>query len=124
MKTIVTVESFDEMSERKLERARRLDRREPVPAERRITFEAPEDMAAFLTANRVTLLKAAIQQPRSVTELAEALQRNRTAVSRDVRALREKGMLKLRKQPNPGHGQIQVVHAAARQFDFRARIGL
>lgn len=124
MKTIVTVESFDEMAERKLARARKLDTREHVTAERRITFEAPEDMAAFLTANRMTLLKAAIQKPRSVTELAEALHRNRTAVSRDVRALRDKGMLKLRKQPNPGHGQIQVVHASAKRFDFRAQVGL
>ena len=124
MKTTVTVESFDEMVERKLERARKLDRLEHVLAERRITFETPEDMASFLTANRVSLLKAAIQKPRSVTELAEALQRNRTAVSRDVRALKEKGMLKLAKQPNPGHGQIQVVHAAAKHFNLRADIRL
>ena len=124
MRTIVTVEGFDAMIERKLERARKLDKREHVPAERRITFDAPEDMAAFLTANRVTLLKAAIEKPRSVTELAEALHRNRTAVSRDVRALQEKGMLKLRKQPNPGHGQMQVVHAAAKRFDFRVHVGL
>ena len=72
MKTTVTVESFDEMVERKLARARKLD----------------------------------------------------TAVSRDVRALKEKGMLKLAKQPNPGHGQIQVVHAAAKHFNFRADIRL
>ena len=124
MNTIVTVEGFDAMIERKLERARKLDRHEHVPAERRITFETPEDMAAFLTANRVTLLKAAIQKPRSVTELAEALHRNRTAVSRDVRALKERGMLKLKKQPNPGHGQVQVVHAAAKHFNLRADIRL
>lgn len=122
MKTIVTVESFDELASRKLDRAAKLDAKTSLTAERRITFNRPQDMAAFLTGPRVRLLEAAMEKPRSVTELALALHRNRAAVSRDVRALREYGMLIVKMQVNPGHGQVAVVRAAASQFHLHARI--
>ena len=122
MKTIVTVESFEEMAARKLLRAARLDVKAAIPAERRITFDRPQDMAAFLTAPRVQLLEAAMQQPRSVTELASALQRNRSAVSRDIRALRERGMLVVNRRVNPGHGMVAIVKATATKFHLQAQI--
>ena len=77
MKTIVSVEDFDSIRNRSLERARKLDRRERVEAERRISFEHPEDMASFLTGRRLGVLWARMEQPRSVTELAAALRRDR-----------------------------------------------
>lgn len=122
MKTIVTVESFDEMSSRKQARAAKLDAKAPIAAERRISFDRPQDMAAFLTGPRVRLLAAAIDQPRSVTELASALHRNRSAVSRDIRALREHGMLAVTMQVNPGHGLVAIVRATANEFHLEARI--
>ncbi|MES2390489.1 MAG: ArsR family transcriptional regulator [Acidobacteriota bacterium] len=122
MKTIVAVEDFEAMRKRSLERARRLDRREPVEAERRISFELPEDMASFLTSRRINVLKAAMERPRSVSELALALRRNRPAVSRDVRALNLVGLVELNKHTNPGHGQVQIVKAAAKSFEFRYQL--
>ena len=122
MKTIVTVESFDELAARKLDRAAMLDAKVSFAAERRITFDRPEDMAAFLTGPRVRLLEAAMEKPRSVTELAAALHRNRSAVSRDVRTLREHGMLIVKMQVNPGHGQVAIVKATASRFHLHARI--
>jgi predicted transcriptional regulator len=122
MKTIIKVEDFESMRKRSLDRARRLDRREPIEPERRIAFEHAEDMAAFLTSRRLGVLRAAMQKPRSVTELALALKRNRPAVSRDVQALRDIGLVKLNKQPNPGHGQVQIVQASARKFEFRSEL--
>ncbi|WP_419805797.1 helix-turn-helix domain-containing protein [Terriglobus sp.] len=122
MKTIVTVESFDEMAARKLERARKFDRGEAIVPERRISFERAEDMFAFLTGPRADVLRATIAKPRSITELASALNRNRSAVSRDVRALREHGMVTVKRQVNPGHGQVAVVKAAAKRFELRAQI--
>jgi predicted transcriptional regulator len=122
MKTIVTVESFDEVSVRKLTRAAKLDAKVSVAAERRITFDRPQDMAAFLTGPRVRLLEAAIDKPRSVTELAAVLHRNRSAVSRDIRALREHGMLAVTMQVNPGHGLVAIVKATASKFHLEALI--
>jgi predicted transcriptional regulator len=122
MKTIIGVEDFDAMRKRSLERARRLDRGEHVETERRISFEYPEDMASFLTSRRINVLKAAMKQPRSVSELARVLRRNRPAVSRDVRALKQVGLVELNKRANPGHGQVQIVKAAARSFEFRYQL--
>lgn len=122
MKTVIAVEGFEAMRKRSLERARRLDRREHVEAERRISFEHPEDMASFLSSRRLNVLRAAMEQPRSVTELAAALKRNRPAVSRDVRALKQVGLIELNKQSNPGHGQVQIVRASARKFEFRFQL--
>ncbi len=122
MKTIIAVDSFKAMRERSLERARRFDKKEHVESERRIFFEHPEDMASFLTGRRLEVLRAAMKQPRSITELAIALKRNRPAISRDVRALSEVGLIQLNKQINPGHGQVQIVRASAKSFDFRYQL--
>ena len=110
------------MRQRSLERARRFDKKEHVESERRIFFEHPEDMASFLTGRRLEVLRAAMKQPRSITELAIALKRNRPAISRDVRALSEVGLIQLNKQINPGHGQVQIVRASAKSFDFRYQL--
>ena len=122
MKTIVAVEQFNAVVERSLDRARRFDRREAVPAERRISFERPEELGAFLSSRRLSVLRAAMEQPRSVTELATALRRNRPAVSRDVQALRKVGLIHLSKGTNPGHGQVQIVKAAAKKFKFHYQL--
>ncbi len=119
MKTVVGVESFEAIRQRSLERARRFDKQERVEAERRVSFSHPEDMASFLTSRRIDVLKAAMKQPRSVSDLALALNRNRPAVFRDVRALNQVGLVLLNKRSNPGHGQVQIVSAAARSFEFR-----
>lgn len=122
MKTVVAVEDFDAMRKRSLDRASRLDKGEHVESERRITFETPEDMGLFLNSRRLSVLRAAMKRPQSVSELAVTLKRNRPAVSRDVRLLRQAGLVQLNREPNPGHGQKQVVQAAAREFEFRYRL--
>ena len=68
------------------------------------------------------LCEVAREKPRSITELAAVLQRDRKAVHRDVQALHSVGMLLLRKEPNPGHGQVQVVTAAASRFQLVAEV--
>jgi predicted transcriptional regulator len=122
MKTVVAVEDFATVRKRSLERARRLDKGAPLEAERRISFERPEDMASFLTSRRLGVLRAAMERPRSVTDLAIALKRIRPAVFRDVRALKQAGLIELNPRPNPGHGQMQIVTAAATKFDFRFQL--
>jgi len=122
VKTVIAVEDFEAMRKRSLERARRFDRQEHVETERRISFEHPEDMASFLTSRRISVLRAAMERPRSVSELAQVLRRNRPAVSRDVRALKQVGLVELNKRTNPGHGQVQIVKAAAKSFEFRYQL--
>jgi predicted transcriptional regulator len=118
----MSANSFGEVRSRKLLRARKLDAKDHIPSEKRITFSSADEMLSHLTPKRIRLCEVAREKPRSVTELAVALQRDRKAVHRDVQALHSVGMLLLRKESNPGHGQVQVVTAAASRFQLIAEV--
>ena len=122
MKTLLEVESFDGMRARKLARAQKLTKGESMSSEKRITFETPADLLACLTPKRVRLCEVAREKPRSISELAVTLQRDRKSVHRDVQALHLVGMLRLHRRINPGHGQIQVVEATATRFRLIAEL--
>ena len=115
----IRVESFEKMIARKLARAEKMDRGEKIEPSFSLGFETIEDLFECLTRERVRLCSVARQQPRSVTALAEALGRSRQAVTRDVKGLAELGLLRLRKQTNPGHGQVTVVEPVAERFELR-----
>ncbi len=107
METVVGVESFEAMLERKRARASKLSCGQPVRAERRVMFETAEDLLACMTPQRVRLMRKLREQPFSVTELAVALQRDRKSVHRDVKALNMAGLVVLKRQVNPGHASCR-----------------
>jgi len=121
MKTVIGIETFDEMKARKSARAARLARGERIRPERRITFENSADLLACITPRRIRLIEAARQAPQSVSDLARTLNRHRSAVHRDVTALAKHGMVAVRRRNNPGHGQVQIVTATADTFTVSAR---
>lgn len=120
MKTIIAVESFDDLRSRSLARARLLDKGTRIKPERRITFEAAEDMLACLTPQRLRLIEATRKRSQSVTDLAASVARNRSSVQRDIALLSRAGLLRLSKRRNPGHGQVQMVEAIAEHFTLTA----
>ena len=122
MKTIIGVVNFENMMERSLERAQKRTRGERVRPERRIMFEHPEDMVSFMTPHRIRLYREVKERPLSVTDLAKALERNRSAVSRDIKALRERRLVKLTSTVNPGHGRVTLVSARAKRVELRAEL--
>jgi predicted transcriptional regulator len=121
MKTIVGVESFEEMMARKAARAVRLAAGERIRPEKRITFESPVDLFACITPQRIRLIEAARHAPQSISDLARSLHRQRAAVHRDVKALSAHGLLTVSKEKNPGHGQVHVVTATAQAFTVTAK---
>ncbi len=120
MKLVIRVEDFEQMAARKKVRAARISAREAIEPEMNIGFATVNDLLECLSRERVRLCEVARQEPRSVTALAEALGRNRRAVTRDVQRLAELGLLRLRKQSNPGHGQVTMVEPVADRFELRA----
>ena len=117
----IRVESLEQTAQRARERAKKMDRGEHLTPERSLTFETIEDMMEILSRERIRLCVTAREEPRSVTALAEALGRNRRAVSRDVQRLAELGLLRLKKEMNPGHGQVTIVETTADRFDVRLK---
>ncbi|MGO9258817.1 MAG: MarR family transcriptional regulator [Bryobacteraceae bacterium] len=104
--------------ERSLNRARKLDRGEKIPAELRLTFEDPADLLRVLTAQRVRVLDAVRKKPAPVSELAMVLKRDRTAVKRDVRILTSFGLVRIIEETNPGHGRRKTVEPLAAKCEL------
>jgi hypothetical protein len=61
MKTKIGTKSFAEFREHKLARARKLDRKEHIPSEKRITFATPDEMLSHITPKRVRLNPAGVR---------------------------------------------------------------
>ena len=122
MKTIIGVANFDDMMDRSLNRAKKRSAGERVRPERRIMFEHPEDMVSFMTPHRIRIYRELKERSLSVTDLAKALDRNRSAVSRDVKALRERRLIKVTKTVNPGHGVVTLVSARSKHVELRAQL--
>ena len=122
MRTMIGVDRFDEVMNHSLDRAAKLSGGEAIRTERRVTFETAEDLIAYLTPQRLRLIRMVREQPLSISALAASLERDRGAVSRDVRALRTAGLLKVKRAINPGHGAVQLVQARAKTLEVRAII--
>jgi predicted transcriptional regulator len=57
--------------------ARLADRKKPIPAERVIAYEHPEDLARILTTAKIALFRAIKEQSGSITDIATRLKRDR-----------------------------------------------
>lgn len=83
-----------------------------------IASVSPKDMVAILTENRRRLVMEVMKRPMTLGELAVSLQRDRTGVTKDVKLLERIGLVRTRRESNPGHGVRTVVRAAARRIDI------
>ncbi len=122
VKVTVGTGTSEDFFKRSLERARKLDRGEKLPAEIRLTFEDPADLMRVLSEQRIRVLLSVRTKPRPVSDLAITLKRDRKAVSRDVKILESFGLVRTHAQSNPGHGQMKVVEPLAARFQLVATI--
>jgi predicted transcriptional regulator len=105
------------------ENARKLDRGEPLEGKTVIYFESASDMLRMLTTERVRLMEELREAgPVSITILAGKLGRNKRAVSRDVAAMREAGVLKTKYVSNAGHGRHLIVSPASKKIELKSEI--
>lgn len=96
--------------------AQRLDRRErikPKDVAATITFEEIGDLLHALSPARLELIHAVKSEPGSITSLAQRLNRDRSAVTRDVELLRQLGILEVEDRPEPGHHRQKWVSPRA-----------
>jgi len=121
MKLIAQTESFEEMAARSRDRAKRLARKEKIPAQKIISFESPFDIFEVLTTERIRLCVLARTKPYSVTGLATALKRDPKSVRRDVLTLEKHGVLRTRFEINHGHGRVKIVEPVSKSLELRAK---
>jgi len=115
--------SVEDFFKRSHERAVKLDRKEKLPSDLRITFEDPADLMRALSAQRVKVLQAVKRNARpTVTKLATMLRRDRKSVTRDVVVLEKLGLIRTKTEVNPGHGVVKVVEALAEKYHLTATL--
>jgi len=68
-----------------------------------ITFEEIGDLLHALSPARLALIQAVKSEPGSITSLAQRLNLDRSAVTRDVELLRQLGILEVEDRPEAGH---------------------
>jgi len=118
----VTTDGAEGFFRRARERARKLDRSEPIASEITVTFEDVSDMLRVLSAQRVRLLRVASQKALPVSDLATGLKRDARAVSRDIDLLESFGLIRTRYEANPGHGRRRIVEPRAAKYQLLATL--
>ncbi len=120
MKTVIKTGSVEGFFRRGRVIARLADQGKPIPAERVVTYEDPEDLARILTTAKIALFRAIKERPGSITDLAARLKRDRSAVKRDIDDLEQAGLVCVEDKPHPGHGRLKEVRAAADRIVLEA----
>lgn len=100
----------------------KLDRSARLRPGVRISFEDPADFLEVITSARVRLLREITGKPVALGVLAAALERDPSAVRRDVAVLERQCLVKTRKVPNPGHGSRTVVERVAAAIELATTV--
>ncbi len=98
------------------------DRNEPMSEERTLSFEDPAEMMRLVTSTRLALFRAVKETPGSITQIAERLHRDRSAVKRDIDELERAGLITVVVKAHPGHGRMKEVRAAATRFSLQVEV--
>lgn len=102
--------------------AQAADKGEALPDERVLSFEDPADVMKLITAARLALFRAVKEMPGSITQIAERLNRDRSAVKRDVDELARAGLVTIVEKVLPGHGRMKEVRAVANRVSLMAEV--
>ena len=94
-----------------------------LPRETVISFEEPADLLRVLTSARLDLFRAILAQADSITGIATRLQRDRSAVKRDVDELALAGLISVEEEVLPGHGRMKRVRAVGQRLTLQAQLG-
>ena len=75
-----------------------------------------------LTPTRFELLRLTLQKTRSISELAQAVDRDPSAVSKDVARLKKLGLVRVEQVGDPRHGRKQMVVPVADSISINVRL--
>ena len=121
-KTEIRLERVESFFERGRKLARSADPGRRIRSIGVVAFDDVRSLLYVLTQKRVLLLKQLTETPTSITDLAKKLNRDRSAVTRDVQILERFGVLLVAEKPLPGHGKQKWIMPVARNIRLIAQI--
>ncbi len=121
-KQLVTVRtgSTEDFFARARKAAQRADRGEPIERSVTLSFEDPRKMFTVLSQARRRLMQEILHEPKTIAQLTQSLQRERSMVTKDVGLLEKMGLIVSERQSNPGHGIQKMVRAIAPRIEMMA----
>ena len=102
--------------------ARLADAGRKIPMEMTILFEDVEDFNKFISNKKISLLTLVRINPKSISELAKIINRNRSSVTRDINELESSGLVHTEMVDNPGHGKVRMVWPVAKKLLLQIQI--
>ncbi|WP_229491483.1 hypothetical protein [Massilia sp. HP4] len=103
--------------------ARALDARAPrLPHAITLTSMEFAHFISELTPKRFELLRLALKKTRSISELAVAVGREQSVVSKDIGRLRKLGLVRVEEVSNAGHGRKKMVIPVADSISINASL--
>lgn len=110
----------DDFFERGRRIARLADAGERIAEEAVVTFGDPQEFVRALTPSRLELVAAVKERPDSIQGIANRVHRDRSAVSRDLQALIDAGIVLVEKRVFPGHGAMKFLQMSGKKVVLRA----
>ena len=121
-KQLVTVRtgSAEDFFARARKVVQRADRGETIARSVTLSFEDPQRMFTVLSQARRRLMQEILHEPKTIQQLSQSLQRERSMVTKDVGVLEKMGLILSEKHINPGHGIQKMVRAVAPRIEMVA----
>ncbi|WP_334118801.1 HVO_A0114 family putative DNA-binding protein [Limnobacter sp.] len=121
-KLLIKTGSTETFFKRGRDIAKKADARGPLTDEKIISFEDPSELVRLMTDARLAVFREVKHSAGSITDIAERLHRDRSAVKRDIDALALAGLLNVQDCVLPGHGRMKWVEAVAQRLSLRAEL--
>lgn len=119
---IITTGTEEDFFKRGRRVAKDLDAGRTIEQQTIISFEDPTDMMRLISSSRLNLFKEIKREPGSIGRIAERLNRDRSAVKRDIDAMQAAGLVSVTEKTLPGHGRMKEVRAIAENFSLQVDV--
>ena len=121
-KVVIRTGDVNAFFARAKEAAHRADRGQVFEGTVTLAFEDSQRMFAVLSETRRRLMLEVMREPQTINELTQRLNRNRSAITKDVDLLEKIGLVVSQRQVNPGHGIQKVVRSIAPKIEMVATL--
>lgn len=111
----IKIESTEDFFARGRIAASLADKGSLVKESKIVSFENAEDLAKVASAAKIDLFRAIRTRSGSITDISRRLNRDRSAVKRDISVLQSIGLVDVRTTNNAGHGVKKEVVACESQ---------